>query len=256
MPLAFDGRELFLTHLDTIDRAIEIACKRWRMDREDRDDLASSVRLKLIDNDYAVLAKFQGRSSFRTYVVVVIERLLVDQWIAQNGKWHPSAAARRLGSTAMLLERLLEHDGYSLDECWELLRTNHGLALTQDELREIAAALPKRERRKREDEAVLERLVAAGPTAEEELLEREESGPWLLAEEALRNALAALPAEDRLLLHLRFEAGLTVARIAATLQIEQKALYRRLNKLLKLLRKDLARRLPKQAEQRLAAPCP
>jgi RNA polymerase sigma factor for flagellar operon FliA len=38
------------------------------------DDFASHPKLKLIEDDYAILRKFQGRSSLRTYLTVVIER--------------------------------------------------------------------------------------------------------------------------------------------------------------------------------------
>jgi len=47
----------------------------------------------------ALLAKFEGRSSLRTFLTVVIQRLFLDHRISAWGKWRPSAEARRGGST-------------------------------------------------------------------------------------------------------------------------------------------------------------
>ena len=57
--------------------------------------------------------------------------------------------------------------------------------------------------------------------------------------DALARALAALPSADRLILQLRYWSGHTVARIAVLTGADQKALYRRFDK----LSADLRRRL-------------
>src|SRR5947208_3040379 len=45
------------------------------MSPDDVEDFASWVKLRLIDGDYAVIRKFQGRCSPATYLTVVIRRL-------------------------------------------------------------------------------------------------------------------------------------------------------------------------------------
>ena len=67
--------------------------------------------LKLIDDDYQILRGFRERSSLRTYLSTVVERLFLDYRIRQWGKWRPSAQARRAGALAVRLEALLHRDG-------------------------------------------------------------------------------------------------------------------------------------------------
>ncbi|MGH8186413.1 MAG: hypothetical protein ACREUC_07605, partial [Steroidobacteraceae bacterium] len=67
--------------------------------------------LKLIEHDYAVLRRFEGASSLRTYLTVVLHRVLLDQRNREWGRWRPSAAAYRNGPLAVRLERLVTRDG-------------------------------------------------------------------------------------------------------------------------------------------------
>ena len=48
-----------------------------RLSAEDRDDLSSEVFLKLIQDDFAILRHFRGRSSLATYLTVVARRIVV-----------------------------------------------------------------------------------------------------------------------------------------------------------------------------------
>jgi RNA polymerase sigma factor for flagellar operon FliA len=52
--------------------------------------------------------------------------------------------------------------------------------------------------------------------------------------------MARIPAHDRVFLRLRYEDGLSVAAIARMSSLDQKELYRRLERLLKGIRLDLA----------------
>jgi hypothetical protein len=54
--------------------------------------------------------------------------------------------------------------------------------------------------------------------------------------------MAGLDAQDRLILALRFEDGRTVVEIAGMLRLDQKGLYRRLERLMKDLRVALTTR--------------
>jgi RNA polymerase sigma factor (sigma-70 family) len=59
------------------------------------------------------------------------------------------------------------------------------------------------------------------------------------AERALASAIAEEPAEDQVILRMRFWEGSSVADIARALRIEQKPLYRRLERALGSLRQQL-----------------
>jgi hypothetical protein len=117
-----DPRNLFLAELSTIERAIHFACRRGALRREDADEFASYVKLKLIDDDYAVIRKSERRSSFAAFISVVVQRLLLDYRIAEWGKWHASAQARRLGEPAITIEAMIVRDGRTLDEVFPALQ--------------------------------------------------------------------------------------------------------------------------------------
>src|SRR5439155_8382935 len=55
----------------------------------------------------------------------------------------------------------------------------------------------------------------------------------------LDSAIGALPSEDQVILRLRFWEGLSVAEISRALRVDQKPLYRRLDKLIQDLRARL-----------------
>ena len=100
-----DPRELLTSNLALVERAVGFAARRYRLDPDDADEFAAVVRLKLVDNDYAVLRAYEERSSFATYITIVIQRLLTDYRIHHGArKWHTSAEANRLGPLATRLE--------------------------------------------------------------------------------------------------------------------------------------------------------
>src|SRR5262245_62099749 len=97
---------VYLACLRVIDDIAAQVCRRHRLSSTEAEDFMSEVRLHFIDRDYEVLRKFEGGCSVTTYVTVVIQRLLLDYRNREWGRWRSSAQAKRLGPTAILLERL------------------------------------------------------------------------------------------------------------------------------------------------------
>ena len=234
--------DLFTTHLPTIEWAIRRTCRRNCLREEEAEDFASSVRLKLLEDDCAVLRKFKGDAKLSTFLVTVVQHLFQDYRIAKWGKWRPSAAAKRAGAVAVQLEILTVRDGMDFDQAVETLQRNFGVEETAAELAEIAGRLPPRVPRRFEGEEALERaaVTAAGADAEGALLDGEREATARRVEAALGEALAELPAEDRLLLKMRFEDGFQVSRIATVLGQRQRQLYSRCERLVKELRRGAA----------------
>ena len=52
-------------------------CRSILLSTNDREDLAAEVMLTIIDNDYAVLREFRGKSSLATYLTVIARRVVV-----------------------------------------------------------------------------------------------------------------------------------------------------------------------------------
>jgi RNA polymerase sigma factor (sigma-70 family) len=234
--------DFFLAELDLIERVINWVCFRHRLRGADAQDFRSNVKLRLIESDYEILARFEGRCSLKTYLTVVINRLYLDYQAQRFGRWRSSAAARRLGSLAERLEALLYRDGLTLEEARGVLESHLPVDASGDVLEELSRKLPPRvPRRRREHDAT-------GPSASEpaeaangplglEQAERQKLADRIF--EALSRALSHLPGHDRTLLRLNIEDGYPIADIARALGEDPRALYRRRTVIVERLRAEL-----------------
>ena len=238
-PGAEDSPErIFLANLPTIDALVQMVARRQRMSRADAEEFASIVRLRLIEDDYAVIRKFRGGSSLRTYLAVVIARVGLDYLDACWGRWRPSQGARRLGPTAMALEKLMVRDGLPFEEAWSALPAIEDADETErDRLHRFAERLRPRVRR----------CWLTLDDVEEYQTEPADPGPERLQDDrylaaALARALRTLAPADFRLLKLRFANGLSISTIARREGLDQASLYRRVAALLRRLRRELEHR--------------
>lgn len=232
------SEHLYLAHRASIEQTISSVCRRQRLSAVDAEDFAGAVRLHVIQNDYAVLRKFEHRSSLKTYLITVVSHFYRDWRNARWGKWRPSAEARRQGVLGVHLERLIARDGLTFDEAYETLRTNFQVEESKATLAQMADRFPARQARQFVSEETLEEYPAAART-DELVREREARDAAAAAVGALDAAVARLAAQDRLILRLRFDDGLPVVAIARALKLDQKPLYRRIERLLGQLRRAL-----------------
>jgi len=214
------------------DALLEQLCRRHRLRRQDAEDFSSHARLKLLDHDSRILRRFSGKSSLRTYLAVVLQRLLLDYRTALWGKYRPTSQAKRLGAVALRLERLICRDGFQVEQAVSILQINMGVRVSRGELLELAARLPRRSRLRFED---LQDAPVDG-RVEDGLLDRERSAAARRTNRALSCALQTLRPEDRLILKMRFVSGFTAPQIAAALHLPQRRIYARIAKCLKQLR--------------------
>ena len=229
--------QLFLEQLAVIERVIRWVCARHGLRGADAEDFASTVKLRLIENDYEVLGKFEGRSSMKTYLTSVVVRMYLDFQVQRFGKWRPSAEARRLGPVALRLERLLYRDGLPFEEACGVLLSDPNVRETRAELEALRARIPQRTSRRAEPRDL--DPVAPGDDGLTAVVRAERQALADRVFTAVRCALAKLPARDRVFLRLHFQSGLSVADAARALHADQKALYRRKEEILKRLRADI-----------------
>jgi len=234
-----NSQALYVEHLDVINRISESLCRRNGVRDADAEDFAAEVRLKLLQDDYAVLRKFRGTSSTTTFLTVVISNLFRDHRIKEWGKWRPSAEAKRRGEAAVLLEIAVYRDGRTFEEACTVLEQNGRLGVTREELRRIMAELPRRPARRVVEEANPDELIA-DDSADGKLLDGERAAHVRAATEAVQRAVERLDPEDRLIVRMRFFEGFTIAEVARALGAAQKPLYARLQRILGALGRQLA----------------
>jgi RNA polymerase sigma factor (sigma-70 family) len=236
---ALEDEALFLANLPVIDAVVKQVCRRHHLSSAEADDFASEVRLHMIERNYEILRKFEGRSTLRTYLIVVVQRLFLDYRNRIWGKWRPSAEARRLGPVAMLLERLVARDGWSCEQALETLRINHRVEL-DDALRALLLRLTQRPpARQFVAESEASGVETRSEPSDANVLRAEQGFLAKRVQTALDRVRGTLAPVEQVILRMRFEDSVPVADIARTLHLNQKRLYRTIEQLLATLRRGL-----------------
>lgn len=236
-----NSAELFEANLPLIDRVVAGVCRRAGLRDADAEDLASTAKLALMENDYAILRAYEGRSALGTFLTIVVQRLLSRERDRMWGRWHPSAGAESLGAAAVLLEKLLVRDGRSLEEAIPLVRAVDP-SLDRATARDLAARLPSRAPRPRLVSLAADEVEFEAPErADARASQAEGIRISERAARVVRETLATLPLEDRMLVRLRFGAGKNISDVSRLLGVAQRPLYRRIEMLLRRLRDALER---------------
>lgn len=225
---------IFLTHLPAIDGIARAAARRRRLTADETEEFRSIVRLRLIEDDYAIIREFRGSSSFKTFLTVVIARQCLDFRASSWGRWRASSRARRLGDTAVRLERLIARDGLPFERAAATIRETEP-KMTTERLQDLACQLPTRVKRVRVGEETLDDCATETPGPDAGIAMRE--GRRVVG--ALARALTTLDPVDRRIMKLRFTDGLSVVGIARREGIEQASLYRRVERILRRLRREI-----------------
>jgi RNA polymerase sigma factor (sigma-70 family) len=228
----------FLATLPLIRTVTQMVCRRFHVAPSDQGDFASSFLIKLMDNDYAVFRQFRGDSGrcLRTFLYAVACRHLLDIRNREWGKWRPSRLAKRLGSAAVYLEDLIYRRQTPVREAVAMVSNHPRWTLTTTRVRGLYEQLPLRVPRRRAeplDETVGD--VAHARPCDQAARQDDAAG----VREALLAALRRLDSDERRVLRMRFQQGLSIKQIAAEMGADVHALYRRLPKILLRLRCEL-----------------
>jgi RNA polymerase sigma factor (sigma-70 family) len=233
-----DYQRFFEAQLGLIDQIVRGVGRRFRLLPDEIDDLRSAIHLKIIENDYEVLRRFQNQSSLKTYLTTVVLHHFLDGLHAKHGKWRSSEEAKRLGPVAVVLEQLTVRDRMPFDQAVELLQINHHVRQTAAELEAYARAFPVRPPRHYVSDDALDHRPAPA-RADDALEHREKTRRITRVKAVLALAMAGLMAKDQLLVQMIFRDAMPVSQVARLLNLEPKPLYRRLDQLKKQLRKTL-----------------
>lgn len=222
--------------LATLDSVIRQVARAGRLQPQDADDFSQTVHVRLIERQYDVLDRFDGRSTLRTYLTVVVRRLLLDWRNAEHGKWRSSAAALKLGEAAVALERLIYRESYQASEAIRVLRSRGCMESTM-QLLDLWDQLPRRQPRRIVSSDTLDALPV---TPFEDPLEAEHrQRRRMQVASAVARMLRELSPEDRWLLRARYQGTQSIRSVAQALDVDPKALYRRYDKVLRTLRRSL-----------------
>jgi hypothetical protein len=137
----------YLQYLESMERIVAFIARRGHLTADETMELIQIVRLKMLEDDYGIIRKFEGRGSFTAFLNTVIMRLFHQWRVERWGKWRPSSQARALGEKAITLERLLTRDGFSFPEAVTLLTQRDPQSYSVADLEVIYIRLPPRKPR-------------------------------------------------------------------------------------------------------------
>lgn len=193
------------------------------------EEFSSWARYRLFADDCAILRKFRGHSTIRTYLSTVLLRLFLDWRNAQWGRWRPSAMARRLGPLAVELERVVLRDGRTYEEALEYT-LSVGKAVSRTQCDAVWSQLRRQPVRRMTTVEALE--VVAVPDDNREAIDFEDAQARARrVGDGLRQALRQLTDQEQVILRLNYLDAFTAKQIGAALHLEPKPLYRRMEQI-------------------------
>lgn len=237
-----EAERLFYDHFDLVSRMTAAAARHFTTVEAEEFDIYVSE--KLCEDDYRRIRAYTGRSgaTFKAFLATVIGNLLHDFRDRLWGRFRPTEGAKRKGTHAVVLERLLrEH--HTLDEAFEIMKARFGIALTRSEVEELARHINPRFH-VRVETAPVAHLPDGAPSPEELAIFRQMLERYCELLRHLRSLCESLGVEDALILKYRFEDGRKAGDIETLLGLKRsrprgKALFRRIEHLAERLRKTL-----------------
>lgn len=198
---------------------------------------------KLCDNGFQRLLKFNtgGRAQFSTWLSTVVYHLCVDWHRREYGRAQLLPAITALPAFDQSVFRLHFEQSMDREACLQTLRDEFP-DLTRQQLSDAVARVHRvltprqrwqlsvRQRRRQGGDHRVEGLVDTGPAPEEAAHTTQEQA-------RLRRAMETLDSDQRLILQLRFQQGLTLKKIGEVMHLGDAF---RANRRLKAAQKALA----------------
>jgi hypothetical protein len=207
-----------------VERTIREVARNRHLSSAEFEEFRAAVDRALHRNDYELLKAFEGRSTWETYLETVILREYFQFQVAMWGDWRPSALAVRQGAVAMLLEELVVRNRFRVIDAIDWMRTTHHVDWPRHKLLELADAL----------------RLTGEPGRRPGLLDG--LPPNAELRNALREAIATLSPDDRLIVSLRFRDHQPLTRIATVVKIPVRALQRQIETIKAAIRVELIAR--------------
>lgn len=205
------------------------AVHQFEFEQERQDDCFLHICEKLCQNDFRRLQKFntRGSASFRTWLTSVVYNLCVDWHRKEYGRAIMLPAISALPMFDQAVYRLYFEQAIDLEGCRRTLEEEFP-GLTAEQLSEsiarVHALLTPRQRWRIAIASHKRRSVSIADSSMQWVADRE-SEPDITASRdevsrQVRQALTILSPQQRLLVQLRYEQGLTLKKIAELMNLD------------------------------------
>lgn len=210
-------------HLDTIVSAVRCVARRRRLDEDERRELLSRAALRLLEREERAIDSFSGACQLHTYLVQIVDRLWIDSQIERRGKWRPRVRSRLLGTTVVLLDRLIRREGREPREALELVQAQGARRRSSGDLEVLANELAAARRPVEISLDLVEPVDLRLP--DDSLSERQRALLAARLGRALTEELRALPPLERRAIELRYLEGRSAREASKTLGVQESAVY-------------------------------
>jgi DNA-directed RNA polymerase specialized sigma24 family protein len=218
---------------------------------DDVMEVYTAIGERLQAHDFRVLRRFHSNSSLVPWLSVVVANACRDLFRKKRAVSMPQSVIDQLDEREQLVFRYYYQERYSHEEIAELVQVQHQLPCTTLDVVEAVARIDVLLSTKKRWHLLAALNSNAPPLSVEEM---REFGQELFVgvEEGIKTelvggddrlrqvqrALESLDSEDRLLIQLRFEHGMTAQKIAQVLDFDNhKQVYTRLRTVLNRLRR-------------------
>lgn len=212
-------------------------------------ELSNRVLDQLSKNGFRALKRFKNRSRFTTYLSTIVANQAVDIIRKKRGRDRSLERARQFGELGRLIHRKIVVEGLSVEKAYREIGAGRSPVQSREEFFRMAEKIRGSRENPVEFVSLDTRAInpenATDPQTGTAIFSQNRSNPENVtmdrlarenASEMLDHMINGLSGEERLLLRMRYPGGdedpLGVADIAGTLGISEKAVYKRIKRVL------------------------
>ena len=221
-------------------------------------ELSNQVLDTLQHDDYRVLRQFKGDAKLSTYITTIIARQAVDLVRKKLGRSREKERAQKFGKIGMIIYEKIILQGCSPGEIYPGLKSIEGIPLSLDEVETIAEKIKGKKSSltfSNDDNPVVKNGAIVNEDGDYIIPDKKNNPEELLIEEqrkqklgeVVKDIIAQLNGEERIILRMRFPANDEekpgkVEQIAIVLGISEKAVYKRIARILNKCKNLLAQK--------------
>ncbi|MGK5092477.1 sigma-70 family RNA polymerase sigma factor [Deltaproteobacteria bacterium TL4] len=226
-------------HFNDIEKVIKNIASRHHMNQEEVEEFTSEVHVKLVENDYAIIRSFNGKSAFKTYLFTIFGRFFVDFLRSRKGRWRPSRESLKIGPVAVKLEELVYKERHSYEEAYRILIINYQFQINIADFQKLVSTLKRTPPIRGEEQASV--AVSVDDADPEFVFTHSQFQSKM---EKLYHLMGIMvqdieKEEERFILKMRFESGYSITQIALLLGKNRSHINFLLNALLKRFRTEI-----------------
>jgi RNA polymerase sigma factor (sigma-70 family) len=260
--------------VDQYSNIIFSIARRFSKDYDTMMDIYLYVLQSLRDRGFKKLKAYNGQSKLSTYLVVVTRNLCIDHYRSKKGRNRQYKAIAHLSPADQLLFRLYHQNGFSINEAYEIMRTNYRLDISPTDisrsLKRIEGNLTRKKLWQLQNDLKTEVALPLNDAMLDEqagketddpahnLIKKESERTLTEASAALSRIIDTLPREDKLIIKLMFHEQLTAKEVARLTGLpNEQAVYTQCRRMLKQFKEELKKSgFTENAFQKLAKTLP